>query len=203
MEESRKLMDAGIDTDTADMCYIIDDETKTYRKTPVALPYNTYTAKEFYVPCWSLGALYGLMPCEIALASEVVRRTVTGNRVYYATHPSMKEPSALSEISDNDTVVDACVKMVLRLAECSLIETNTDKPNRIPFDLVGKTVHVNGLPYILALQLDTSAPCSKCAFLNRTVLMCGFPKNSMVERQCLQTSGVKKGWRTLEYIKKY
>lgn len=62
IREGRKLLDAGVDTSTADMCYIIDDETKKFCMTPIALPYDSFTAKEFYVPCWSLGAIMRILP---------------------------------------------------------------------------------------------------------------------------------------------
>ena len=65
LEEAKKLVDAGLDPSTADMCYIIDDETKKYREVPIALPYTNYTAKEFYIPCWSLGALKNIVEEEL------------------------------------------------------------------------------------------------------------------------------------------
>jgi hypothetical protein len=50
-------MDVGLPTDTADMCYTINDELKTHNNIPVCVPYRNFTANEFYLPCWSTGEL--------------------------------------------------------------------------------------------------------------------------------------------------
>ena len=68
IEQSKKLFDLGLNPETADMCYGLDDDTLTYNTNPYPLPWKDYTAKEFYLPCWSLGALMDVMPsgCNIS-----------------------------------------------------------------------------------------------------------------------------------------
>ena len=53
IRESKYLMDLGVSADTADMCYTINNETKRYNTIPTCIPYSQFTAKEFYIPCWS------------------------------------------------------------------------------------------------------------------------------------------------------
>lgn len=62
IEQSKKLFNAGLDPNTADMCWGIDDETLQYNCTPYPLPWRGYTAKQFYMPCWSIGALLEIVP---------------------------------------------------------------------------------------------------------------------------------------------
>ena len=59
--QSKHLFDMGLNPETADMCWGIDDETLQYNCNPYPLPWKNYTAKEFYIPVWSLGALLKLM----------------------------------------------------------------------------------------------------------------------------------------------
>lgn len=62
IEQSKHLIDLGLNPETADMCWGIDDDTMKYNNNPYPLPWKDYTAKEFYLPCWSLGALMDVMP---------------------------------------------------------------------------------------------------------------------------------------------
>lgn len=64
VKESKLLLDAGLDPNTADMCWGFDAETMVYKKSPYPLPWRGYTAKAFYLPCWSLGALLELLPTD-------------------------------------------------------------------------------------------------------------------------------------------
>ena len=60
-EQSKKLMDVGLPANSADMCYTINDELKMLRTIPTCIPYRDFTAKEFYLPCWSTGELLRLL----------------------------------------------------------------------------------------------------------------------------------------------
>ena len=61
LEQSKKLAEI-LPLESADMCYGIDDDTLKYNNLPWLIPYNKYTAKEYYIPCWSLAALLKLIP---------------------------------------------------------------------------------------------------------------------------------------------
>lgn len=61
IKESKFLLDLGISGDTADMCYTINDETKSYNTIPTCIPYSQFTAKKYYMPCWSALRLMELL----------------------------------------------------------------------------------------------------------------------------------------------
>ena len=61
IKESKYLLDFGISGDTADMCYTINNETKRYNTLPTCIPYSQFTAKDYYIPCWSALRLMEMM----------------------------------------------------------------------------------------------------------------------------------------------
>lgn len=75
VREAKRMLDAGVDPGTADMCYTINrDDAGGYRynPVPVAVPWSSFSARDSYLPCWSLGAVmsmlvdgwsYGVMEC--------------------------------------------------------------------------------------------------------------------------------------------
>jgi hypothetical protein len=58
-------------------------------------------------------------------------------------------------------------------------------------------MNIKGTEYEFILNIDTSSPCSNCAFLRRSDLGCNFPKD--VKKECQQELGTTHGWNTLEY----
>lgn len=69
IEQSQALIEAGLNPDTADMCWIKDNGLSE-NKYPQAIPWKDNMAKEFYAPCWSTGALIELLPREIWLSKK-------------------------------------------------------------------------------------------------------------------------------------
>lgn len=69
IEQSKKLLALGLNPESADMTWIlvpkIDDMGYIYNSVPTAIPYSQYTAKDNYLPCWSLGALLEVLPDRI------------------------------------------------------------------------------------------------------------------------------------------
>lgn len=61
IEQSKKLVELGLNPETADMCYphFIRHGADTYNKTPEIAEGIDYP---YEMPCWSLGALMELMP---------------------------------------------------------------------------------------------------------------------------------------------
>ena len=63
IEQSKKLLELGLNPESADMHWWIDDGNKA-----VFIGYNVESAKNYtdtkmdYIPCWSVGALLELMP---------------------------------------------------------------------------------------------------------------------------------------------
>lgn len=63
IEQSKKLVEAGLDLNTADMFYRYDYNThKHYMVPDTILVYNWNDYYKKSIPCWSLGALIGLLP---------------------------------------------------------------------------------------------------------------------------------------------
>lgn len=57
---------------------------------------------------------------------------------------------------------------------------------------------INNKLYELRSFISNSAPCSKCAFLERKNLSCTFPKE--YAKCCSIGKGTRKGWDTREYV---
>ena len=63
IEQSKKLVEAGLDPNTADM-HIIYHKAEKEGYFDTSLCYSKWDAEHVrgYMPCWSLGALIGLLP---------------------------------------------------------------------------------------------------------------------------------------------
>lgn len=70
IDQSKHLFDMGLNPETADMCWGIDDDTMKYNNNPYPLPWKDYTAKDYYIPVWSITALLKLMQ-PIFIGSEI------------------------------------------------------------------------------------------------------------------------------------
>lgn len=70
IEQSKRLVDFGLDPNKADMCWGIDDRTMMYNHIPYLYPWRDYTAKQFYLPCWSVGSLIELLPNKISVEAQ-------------------------------------------------------------------------------------------------------------------------------------
>lgn len=67
IEQSKKLMELGIDLNTADMCYPYDRHLgKLYGDIPYVMGYKSFN-KDVDFPSWSLLALLSLMPSTIII----------------------------------------------------------------------------------------------------------------------------------------
>ena len=110
ISQSKKLAEI-LPLESADMCYGIDDDTLKYNSLPWLIPYRKYTAKEFYIPCWSLAALLGV------LSYPSLHKTFSGWRC--DSYNKEGTSCILGEPADNP--VDACYEMILKLNELKLL----------------------------------------------------------------------------------
>jgi hypothetical protein len=111
LEQSRKLAEF-IPCETADFCWGIDYETLHYNSSPYPMPWKDYTVKEYYVPCWSLTALLGVLPLVDFTTPQLIGTPKTLYRCIYSDNLK-------SHAYDN--AVDACVAMIENLHELNLI----------------------------------------------------------------------------------
>lgn len=91
-----------------------------------APPYIQYTAKEFYLPCWSLAALIEALPLGVD-----IHNITDGHKMYYYVEIYTKEiymklkrmgkEEICLSTEWHENLVDACVEMILKLKEKDLL----------------------------------------------------------------------------------
>lgn len=89
---------------------------------PYLLPWRDYTAKELYLPCWSLAALLNYLR-EIDYFPDILadEHSVEINVIYYDDEEG-KTLHPLHKISvKEDTFVDAIVNLIVKLKEMGLL----------------------------------------------------------------------------------
>ena len=115
IEQSKKLLSFGLDSSTADMCYIGTEREhilhaesysqilkwrKDYKKESNA-PFSTTI-----IPAWSLAALLGLMPDVIKVEEECYTFSLIKNVIEYVRHDGN-----ILYSTGGESFVDAAVKM--------------------------------------------------------------------------------------------
>lgn len=102
ISQSKKLAKI-LPLESADYCWGIDDETLHYNSSPYPCAWKDYTCKEYYIPCWSLAALLGVLPNASILLKGF-------DKIYNLTNSS-------GEIARADNPVDACYEIIIKLNE--------------------------------------------------------------------------------------
>ena len=121
IEESKKLAEI-LPLESADMCWGICDETLKWKTFPYLMPWRDYTAKEHYLPCWSLAALLDQLEDVICDENgytyqlQIVKEGVQ----YYLIYEGVDD-FASYETSLFDDLIDACVEMIFILKKKDLI----------------------------------------------------------------------------------
>ena len=124
-EDAKKLVDAGLNPDTADMYWAPDAGTV------VPTPYITKTDNETLIPaykgaipCWSLGVLIQMLPSNIQTGDSFLDEY----DLEFKLHPSYMLAYCISQshhpmvfTEKHETLIEACVEMVLWLIENKLI----------------------------------------------------------------------------------
>ena len=111
IEQSKKLIELGIDINTADIMWTALNwqETEYYME----VKNEGFDMPKKYIPAWSLSALLDLMICpnlEEYIKSKWDLTTFTDE--------SLKTPI---EIQDYENPIDACVEMILKLNELKML----------------------------------------------------------------------------------
>ena len=110
LEQSKKLIELGLDVNTADMHYFSDG----YNPTKLNVGYSAENAKFYrgteneYIPAWSLTALLGVLPLVDFTTPQLIGTPKTLYRCMY--NDDLK-----SHAYDNP--IDACVEMIHKLKE--------------------------------------------------------------------------------------
>ena len=93
---------AGINTDTADMLYSLDDDE-------IYIRHDITRIDRFHLPIWSLGALLDIL-------HNYTLQTTTDGKIFVVC--DKKKPVILDFY---DSPIDACVNAIIKLKEIKLI----------------------------------------------------------------------------------
>lgn len=110
VEQSKQLIELGIDINTADMCYRIvaynPNDTHAY----VYQQYCFVGTLESDIPAWSLATLLGIIP-------DVSLNAFKDGRNWNA----MVQHDGKMIYVDKDNPVDACVELIIKLKELKML----------------------------------------------------------------------------------
>lgn len=132
IDQSKKLVELGIDVNTADMRYgyiaPYDYSDRMYDGGYDEVPYQkdflkknpNFSENEYdgEFPAWSLAALLEVLPLEV----ETHKQT-DGHKIYYYVETYMKRMDMEIYLSTerHENLVDACVEMIYKLKEKDLL----------------------------------------------------------------------------------
>ena len=120
IEQSKKLIELGIDVNTADMFW--DTAEPNERRKPLVGPVSDYCdMDDWAVPSWSLSALLDLMPKIHGERPRLDTGRIQTEKYYveYPYHESTKNDWYSTKLCDS--AVDACYEMILKLNELNLL----------------------------------------------------------------------------------
>lgn len=123
IEQSKKLVEAGLDSNTADMFYV--------QKQGIPIIMNECFSIELDLPCWSIGALIELMPAYITtnytIGSNLFIQRVgnsygeSGFRIYYKLDENAAYTDFITSY-DYKNLIDAVFETILWLLENNYIK---------------------------------------------------------------------------------
>lgn len=119
--QSKKLAEI-IPPESADMCWGVCDKTLKWKTFPYLMPWCAYTAKENYLPCWSLAALLDQLEDIVVDDNgyEYQLQIIKEGVQYYLVYEGMLD-AACYETSLFDDLIDAVVEMIFILKKKDLL----------------------------------------------------------------------------------
>lgn len=115
IEQSKKLAKI-LPIESADMFY---EPSAGFNTQPSEVRLgNIKYAHPLSIPCWSLAALLGVLPLELA-----VHKQTDGNKIYYYAETYMKriDKEIYTFTERHENLIDACVEMIYKLKEKDLL----------------------------------------------------------------------------------
>lgn len=121
IEQSKKLVELGLNPDTADMCYIQHFDESYNEVTFIEEdPVLAYPIDTIDLPCWSLGALIDIMPSIIYKGRETFTLEIHKDALY---HVCYRSHCHLDEIwLSKENLLDAVFEMVCWLLKNGYIK---------------------------------------------------------------------------------
>lgn len=122
IEESKKLIELGVDASTADMMWKYNSDKKEYYYKPAIIPYTFFND----IPSWSLSALLELIPPYLGDFNEGIDFGLSKsmNGKWYSAHYIQLDDDGLitfNKTVTGDTAIDAVFEMVVWLLESHFI----------------------------------------------------------------------------------
>ena len=125
LEQSKKLAEI-LPIESADMCFNIS------RMTPLMTPYSKFDeffnispTPDFLIPCWSLAALFDLLPNNEHIETSISRGSWKIDPVEYVPNTwwcEYEDTENQTEFNVSaDNPVDACYEMIIKLHEQKLL----------------------------------------------------------------------------------
>ncbi len=114
LDQSKKLVEAGLDPDTADMFYIFDPFVQDIAGLGIGVP-----EEKEDIPCWSLGALIELMPPYLFDFNRGIDLNIYRNMNGVGWHVSYL-PNNIDDfrrITNGHNAIDSAVEMIIWLLE--------------------------------------------------------------------------------------
>lgn len=123
INQSKKLLELGIDVNTADMYYSYDYNIDEYEDDAQIIPQSElgqhFSLFPEDIPAWSLSALLGILPSVIKRKEKRMFLTLEKAGAYNLYY---KSPDRLDELWETkEELVDACYKMIINLHELKLL----------------------------------------------------------------------------------
>ena len=112
LEQSKKLLELGIDINTADMHYLKHSLENFYNPIPFIGKLHDQ------LPCWSLAALFSVLPEYIKFDGHTWKFYNDHCGIYYMNADTY-DTDTFSANSEN--LVDACYELIIKLKERDLI----------------------------------------------------------------------------------
>lgn len=119
-EQSRKLIELGIDVNTADMFY---DNPDLLNNPPEIIVNHNYPFNDSDIPCWSTEALMKLLPRNIYTKDNFVLNDIQAYKDNYRisyTNLSCYEYKDVIECK-YDTLIECAYNMIVKLKEMRLL----------------------------------------------------------------------------------
>lgn len=107
LEQSQKLIESGIDINTADFMWEYNSDKETYWNKPTIIPIDDYIFVND-IPAWSLSALLKLFDDKAGIAKEYGTWFAYDNGKSHCT-------------KHYDNPIDACYEMIIHLHEQNLL----------------------------------------------------------------------------------
>jgi len=122
IEESKKLIELGVDASTADMMWKYNSDKKEYYYKSAIIPYTFFND----IPSWSLSALLELIPPYLGDFNEGIDFGLSKsmNGKWYSAHYIRLNDDGIvtfNKTVTGDTAIDAVFEMVVWLLESHFI----------------------------------------------------------------------------------